>query len=60
MKAGKVNDWRTLSLQLSAILNNSWHSYTSIITSKLALVSLVLEQAHSYGSLTETFNEGNI
>lgn len=54
MKAGKFNDCKTLSLQLSAICNNSRHSYTFIIASKSALVCLVLGQAHSYGSLTET------
>lgn len=43
-----------LSLRLSAIFNNLQHSYTSIIAFKLVLVSLVLEQVHSYGSLTET------
>lgn len=54
MKAGKFNDCKTLSLQLSAICNNSRHSCTFIIASKSALVCLVLGQAHSYGSLTET------
>lgn len=54
MKAGKFNDCKTLSLQLSAICNNSQHSCTFIVASKSAFVCLVLGQAHSYGSLTET------